>query len=341
MRTDRIFLGVASWAIAALIIGSQPRVAFAEPATELVVHNDYGEPIKIDLFHPQAINRVFATWSLDGSEKTRFDLSGEPVRVQSDWGIRVRFRNGARSDVMRLLEVGGGNVTASSICSYPHISYPMEGRKITKIDGYTIDPQFGPAESRLLKDALAIFYERFLQYHPAGCPELCTRTAYKWEAINRSHFKSAEDSRDIIEVQRSRLSMNNSLGKAFPHVELEYANVDEDWLAKAHVGIVKISPGIEDEEAGPYPVTGTFKILINDFYLNNASKYRHYSSPAYWAGVIAHEALHNLGHRHAQSRDDPQYYRYQMIIIEHLVMKGGMVRYGDLNPTPVLCRKRE
>ena len=58
----------------------------------------------------------------------------------------------------------------------------------------------------------------------------------------------------------------------------------------------------------------------------------YFSNRDYWAGVIAHEALHNLGHSHPSSRGDSNYYHHQMIVVEALVMSNGKSRYGDRNP---------
>lgn len=341
MINRRVFMKDASWVAAGLVLGSHAQIASAESAKELVIHNNYNATVAIDLFHPQSINTVFATWTFASSEQARLVYKQEPLRVKSDWGIRVRFGNGALSAVMRLFEVGYGlgPVKASAIYDNPFATYFQDVRKIKKIDGYSIDPRFGATETNILKNALAIFYERFLQNHSVGCPELCTRSAYHWN-LNRSHFEDAEDERDYIEIQRARFSANNVFGFAFPRVELEYANVDDNWLARAYVGTVSIRPREKDDDNGPYPVTGSFKMEVNDHFVNNTQKFRHYGHPAYWAGVIAHEALHNLGHLHPPSRSDQQYYLHQMIIVEHLVMKGDKIRYGDANPTPVLCQKR-
>ena len=339
MHHRRSFIKNASLGAAGLILATGNRTAHAESADEIVVHNDYSSSVMIDLFHPESIDQVFSTWTFDSGEEARLFHDGHAINVKSDWGIRVRFYNGAESAVMRLAEVGNFKIKASNIYDFPFANYKESGLKIESIDGYDIGGQFGGTETQILTDALAVFYERFLRTHTMGCPELCTRSAYKWEP-DKSQFDSDSDERDYIESQRWRFLANQANGFSFPNVELEYAYAEEDWLARAHVGIVKVLHRDPDESGEKYPVEGSFKMEINDYYVNNTRKNAHYAHPAYWAGVIAHEALHNLGHQHPPSRSDSQYYLHQMIIVEHLVMTGDKVRYGESNPTPVLCQRR-
>ena len=55
--------------------------------------------------------------------------------------------------------------------------------------------------------------------------------------------------------------------------------------------------------------------------------------------MIAHELLHNLGHMHLSSRSEPDYYLYQMILVEMSVMTDGKAEYGEKIVTPVLCKR--
>lgn len=341
MNNRRTFLKQALIGSAGVMLLGQGSNAFAEPVREITIHNDYSVSIAVDLFHPIALDQVFATWQLTAGQKGTLRYDGQPIHIMSDWGIRVRFPSGAQSAVMRVAEidVGGTEIKASHIYDLPFANYRDSGVKITRIDGYDIASDFGRTETEILTSALAIFYERFLRTHAMGCPELCTRSASR-HILNSSDFDDNLDTRDYIEAQRWRFLANETNGFAFPHVELEYAYTDDDWLARAEVGIVKTRPRESGEFGSPFPIEGSFKIEVNDFFVNNSNEYSHYSNPAYWAGVIAHEALHNLGHRHPPSRSDSQYYLHQMIIVEHLVMVGDKVRYGESNPTPVLCQKR-
>lgn len=75
---------------------------------------------------------------------------------------------------MRLFEVGRFEITASVIYDNLHGNFFHGVRKIDKIDGYEIDAQFSPKETSILRNALGQFYERFLQGHSIGCPELLT-----------------------------------------------------------------------------------------------------------------------------------------------------------------------
>jgi hypothetical protein len=344
MRTRRTFFQEASSIATGLALAVNADVAFAESAEKISIDNNYSEPVDIDLFHPLDFDKVFATWTIASTTKKTLIYEDKLLLVKADWGIRVRFRNGAQSAVMRLFEVGySSTVKASDIYDKPIATYYQSFRRIATIEGNSIDRHFGSTETSLLKDALAYFYDRFLQDHIAGCPELRSRAAFDHYELEEDDFEEAEDERDFISIQRSRFSANNQVGRPFPKLEIEYENEPDTngsgWLARAHLGIVKILPKKKKGDVH-YPVDGSFKIQVNDFFLNNSQRYKHYSSPAFWGGVIAHEVLHNLGHAHPKSRSANDYYLHQMVIIENLVMTGQKVRYGTENPTPVLCMKR-
>lgn len=67
---------------------------------------------------------------------------------------------------------------------------------------------------------------------------------------------------------------------------------------------------------------GSFEVYLNAFHVN--SDVPQSQDPNFWATVIAHEMLHNLGHRHG-NRDQ----LYQMIAFEHCFYHNGSFRIGD------------
>lgn len=85
-----------------------------------------------------------------------------------------------------------------------------------------------------------------------------------------------------------------------------------------------------------HTVEGEFKIHLNAQFLGGAG---HHSDPYYWAGTIAHEMLHNLGHLHVADRESPQYDRCQLIAHERAVYYNGQYRRGLERPR-VLCGGR-
>lgn len=83
-------------------------------------------------------------------------------------------------------------------------------------------------------------------------------------------------------------------------------------------------------------VDGEFVLALNTFLVGGGG---HLSDPVFWAGTIAHEMLHNLGHLHIVDRNDPQYDRCQLIAHERAVYYGGKYRRG-MNRPAVLCGGR-
>jgi hypothetical protein len=322
---------------------------------EVVAENDYSSPVTFRMYDSYAKSEPFADFEIAAFGENRLtDSNGGQILARNEWGIQVLFENGDKSSVVALSNLDpylGGegkkwHVKASRVQSCD-VRYDKPGR-ITSIDDYEIDGQFGRAETELLKNALGYFYERFLQDHFRVMPELLTRAGSSCtDKLSSDSDYTFGDNKiteeGIMFRQFTWMQMRdgpaarggNQRGRAaFPKVTLEYADADEDWLARARLGIVNVALHRADR------YRGTFVIEVNDHYLNNSSLGQHYAHPEYWAGVIAHEALHNLGHKHLPSRSDDGYYQYQLTLIEYLVMTNGKARYGDENPTPVLCRPR-
>jgi hypothetical protein len=312
----------------------------AFPFGPIVIDNDYAVPVLIHLYHADALDRRFATYTVRPGRVT-LALHGASFNIGADWGVQIQFGNRALSRMQRVCNVasfqdGRWVVTASLIVS-TNVAYSSD-HHIRTIDGYEIDSRFSNAKQRFLTDALALFYERFLQLHWRVMPELGTKAGVKLaDNFPTDSFDGVEDKREYMQRQFIRMSPQET----FPHVKLVYAYEEGgDWLARAYLGTVRVWSALDSDFAAKGRYSGSFEIEMNDSYVGNGQAGRHYARPEYWAGVIAHEALHNLGHAHLPSRSDAGYYLYQMILIEHLVMTNGRARYGDTNPTPVLCMRR-
>lgn len=201
-------------------------------------------------------------------------------------------------------------------------------------NGLTIDDSFGPTERGILEEACARFYSRFLQpYYPY---EVGWGDAWSWVTDKHiSDYKEGVEAKSIFYsdwIAMWRFFANENNG--FPPITLNFVNVPRgDFVAQALYDTIVIADWPNDT-----PYTGEFNIDINDWYLNNG-EYPFGSDSNYWAGVIAHECWHNLGHKHPSSRDDPNYYLYQMVLHEMAVMQDGSIRYGDKLPFPVYCRR--
>lgn len=100
--------------------------------------------------------------------------------------------------------------------------------------------------------------------------------------------------------------------KGFPRLQLlpEFAK-DSGWAAWAPVGTMKTY--FESPKDGfslrPFAsVTGTFEVTLNTSLIGDPG-YSLGSDSDYWAGVICHEMLHNLGHEHAKGDYDSVFIR--------------------------------
>lgn len=92
------------------------------PICPLMVHNDFtpgaNGRVTLELWHPDALARDFGHWPIDGGAlvaATGWD--GKPLVVGLDWGARVIFGNGVKSEVRMLRDVAavaGGKIVVKA-----------------------------------------------------------------------------------------------------------------------------------------------------------------------------------------------------------------------------------
>jgi hypothetical protein len=234
-------------------------------------------------------------------------------------------------------------IVAHSILSPRHVRASSGSEYfIKRTAGYEISNDFGAAETRLLTDGLAHFYQGFLQPHWTKIPELSTDAgSLLADNFDRTDYDGViKDSREYMYRQFIRMDQRGT-DDVFPKVTLQYGLQENgDWVARTYPNTVQVHSANSDNFARTGRYSGEFRIQVNDFYVNNRKLGRHYADPMFWAGVIAHEAIHDLGHLHLKRRSDDGYYLYQLTLIEHLVMTYGRARYGMKNGTPCLCQRR-
>jgi hypothetical protein len=236
-----------------------------------------------------------------------------------------------------LASVTGGVAGVCCFGSSPAVAFD-ETHRIRKTDGWTIDERFGATERAILTTALGNFYARFLQpYRPVRNGQILEwNYAGSWvTGTHVGHYEEGTKPADIfyadwLDMWRHFVDS----GKAFPPVTLRFVSEENaGFVAQADYDTILIRSWPNDN-----PYRGKFIIDINDWYLANGD-YAYGSDPKYWGGVIAHEAWHNLGHRHPKHRSDEGYYQYQMILHEMCVMQDSNIRYGAQLATPVYCRR--
>ena len=198
-----------------------------------------------------------------------------------------------------------------------------------------IDPRFSQEERRLIDDALRLAVSRLQRKRTWEQVE----ELYKYASVTRNSLNSsslcdeADVRRNLLFHQLYYLSLPNGardVEPAFPDIYIYYGyeprqSGEKGWLGRAPYDTVQI---YWDGEAEEWRQKGSFKITLNNYFVAAGGRY---SEASDWAGTIAHEMLHNLGHRHPDS-SDPNYSRYQINVLDAVVQNDGE-DYKGSHPT--------
>lgn len=149
-----------------------------------------------------------------------------------------------------------------------------------------------------------------------------------WNLTNLGSYKSFLGYADIILYQLAAL--RNAAKRPKLHIELAH-KPDSQAVGWANTNLVQVKFTRET-----HTIVGNFHIYLNTHFLGGSG---HFSDPYYWAGTIAHEMLHNLGHLHITDRESPQYDRCQLIAHERSLYYNGKYKRGMDRPV-VLCGGR-
>ncbi len=81
------------------------------PIGNILINNNYGpDPqngsVSIRLYHSDAPDRIFSTWSFVGGESSNLATEGQRIAIGGDWGIQVVFGNGVTSCILPVADVG-------------------------------------------------------------------------------------------------------------------------------------------------------------------------------------------------------------------------------------------
>lgn len=195
-----------------------------------------------------------------------------------------------------------------------------------------IDERFGANERRILAQACRLAVERMQSREIRD--EVNRRAGYSYlsdSVMTRSHARETSQSRwNLLWRQLATLAAPNGPndeGPAFPNVYIMYGNEaprggGQGWLGRAYLDLVTV---YWDSEQREWKQRGSFALTINDYFV---ARGRRYSDPNDWAGTIAHEMLHNLGHRHPDS-SNPDYHKYQINVLDALVQNYGSDLKGE------------
>lgn len=156
---------------------------------------------------------------------------------------------------------------------------------------YLLAGNFNATESNIIAQAVSLVANRMLD----GRMFLWTRARYRrWfvRVPNRTFANTAAFEAWFVRIQLASLS-----AVGFPQLTIRSRYEPRgSWVGEASVGRVRTEYYVINGRNVP-SVTGSFDITLNTGLLGNAA-YHAGRDAAYWAGVITHEMLHNLGHEH-------------------------------------------
>jgi len=189
-----------------------------------------------------------------------------------------------------------------------------------------IDNRFGTAERMILAQACQLAVERMQSTEiRSKVSQLSGFASLSSSVMSRSHATDTSESRwNLLGRQLATLSLPNGpydSEPAFPNIYILYGSEaprggGSGWLGRAYLDLVTV---YWDSAQGEWKQKGKFVLTINDYFVARGQRY---SDPNDWAGTIAHEMLHNLGHSHPDS-SDPNYSKFQINVLDALVQNYG------------------
>ena len=136
---------------------------------------------------------------------------------------------------------------------------------------------------------------------------------------NSNLIDNEENCRNLLWHQVHILSLPNSPGNdepPFPHVHLNAYHEESEVLGRAALNEVTIKYAGNNT----YRQLGEFKVDLNRYQLGAGGEG---SDPEWWAGTIAHEMLHNLGHKHEENDYTDE---WQINVFKSAVVHNGYYR---------------
>lgn len=207
---------------------------------------------------------------------------------------------------------------------------------------YWIDPKFTSTERLFIENALKIAVDRIQEKSIWQT----VRSNYGFANPKRATISNAgfcnnlNVRRNLLFHQLYTLTSTNreNARRQFPQIFIYHSNTPPKrgragWVGYAYYNKVSI---YWDFQTQRWERSGNFQMYLNQHFLK---KYGIYKSVDYWAGTIAHEMLHNLGHQHPDA-SNKQYQSYQINVLANAVRDFGRVESaGDAIKYPVhTCR---
>jgi hypothetical protein len=188
-----------------------------------------------------------------------------------------------------------------------------------------VDSRFSRTETSILRRACDAAVKRLQSEQVRRKVYETARYALISDSVmSRSNIRNTPADRwNLLNQQLLILALPNGANDTeppFPDIFIEYAHAPErdgrGWLGRAQLDTVTV---FWDDREREWKQKGSFHIIINDYYVARGEKL---SDPDEWAGTIAHEMLHNLGHTHPASGDS-DWDKYQINVLDEIVQSYG------------------
>ncbi len=237
------------------------------------------------------------------------------------------------SAAVRRSLLGGFLCLGNSPVAYADYYQPIQYDLVGDLWDVPEDPR---NRKQIVNQAMHYVWRRFLDVEIASNVYTLDNVLYGqtdelWDTTNLDAYYSNLGRRDVLWYQLRSLRewyQNENAIYTKPRLSIHSYNKDENAVARAHYNTVQV---VYDQTG--FRVTGDFSVFVNFHYLGEAGCY---SDPLYWAITIAHEMLHNLGHDHDASLQDPYYDRRQMIVFENAFYRDGAYHF-DLPSVESRC----
>lgn len=161
---------------------------------------------------------------------------------------------------------------------------------------HRIDNGFTSDEQIIIENALQLISQRlFKREILENMYRICGKSGFFldtniWERSQLQHHQAHHSPHDLLEYQLMCLKIQGENDR-FPPLNISPFYEPTATSGNGLIGCVSCI-----SHRTHFTVEGEFQMKINRYHLNSSN--RKAADPVRWAGVIVHEILHNLGHRH-------------------------------------------
>ncbi|MCA9071250.1 MAG: hypothetical protein KDA84_20120 [Planctomycetaceae bacterium] len=211
---------------------------------------------------------------------------------------------------------------SSALLLSPRGSLAAEGRFTISFD---IKYGFTDSEERLIDKALQYVANRFTDYDIRdNMYDLKGTGGYflaggVWEKSNLEEDSDYDGYGDLLRFQLIQLRVKGRKDD-FPTINIYPYHERKDVWARAPLSTVSVI-----SKGSNFSVEGEFKVKLNRWMLG--ANIRNGKDPEFWGGVIVHEMLHNLGHKHEDTSD-----HWQINAFENCFYWNGNYKRGRSTP---------